>query len=259
MTGQKEKIDLILSRLHDKGLFNGNVLVATNGKILLKKSYGVADFRDQTPLQLQSVFRIASVSKQFTAMAVMILRQEGKLLYDDPLRKFFPDFPYPSVQIRHLLSHTSGLPDYISQFYTHTPEMMTYASNQNVVDWIMGDQPPLHFPPGSQWAYSNTNYVLLAELVAKLSRHAFPDFLRAHIFDPLEMENTFLFKYSEALNVPHRVYGFYPDNQTLYDDNFLNKILGDGGDIFQPGRSVSLGSGPVYKPAPGTGSFTGGI
>ena len=210
-----KKLTLIFDRLHQKGLFNGNVLVSMQGKILFKKNYGFADFRNNKKLTDDSSFRIASLNMQFTAMAILILAEKKKLKLEDTLQKFYPGLNYPPITIHQLLTHTSGL--------------FTYANNQNVISWILNDSPSLEFLPGTSWGYSNTGYVFLAEIIEKITKRSFSEFLDKNIFQPLDMKNTFLMDYALEKKIPNKVYGFYSDNITLNDDNFLDRIYGNGG------------------------------
>ena len=114
-----EKFDEILNRSHNNREFNGNVLIVEDGKVIYKKAIGYAEFQNRTPLTINSQFRLASVSKQFTAMAIAILCEQKKINYDDDIRKYLPQLPYKDIRIRHLLHHTSGLPDYMGLFETH--------------------------------------------------------------------------------------------------------------------------------------------
>ncbi len=226
---KQAKIDLVLSQVQKKKLFNGNVLILEKGTTLLKKSYGLADLRNNTPLTAQSTFRIGAISKSFTAMAVLILVQKNKLSLEDSLYKFYPAVPYPNITIRQLLTHTSGIPDYLSYFYTQSNELMTYARNRNVIAWLENEQVDSNFLPATAWEYSYTNYVLLAGIVEKISQQPFRQFLAKMICEPLGLKNTFLPKYYEDFKHPNKVVGFQNDQKTLFDDNFLNKIYGSNG------------------------------
>lgn len=226
-----EKIDLILSHLRDKQQFNGNVLVAEQGKVILKKSYGFSDFRKKTALDTSTVFRIGSITKQFTATLILMLQEIGKLNVQDTLPRFFPGIAYKKVTIHHLLTHTSGIPDYLTYFYAdRTPfEMMTYASNRNIINWLQNESPPLNFKPGDKWEYSNTNYILLAVIIEKIVKKSLPKVIKEFIFRPLEMKHSIIHEYTSRKEIPQRAVGFQPDNATPNDDNYLNKLYGDGG------------------------------
>lgn len=223
------RIDSLLNYLHQSRNFNGNILVAHNGLKILEKSYGYADFRNNALLTSQSTFRVSSVSKQFTAMAIMMLKESGKLSYNDTITKFFRGFPYPKITIRHLLNHTSGLPnygEYFAQVVLQSKYKFTYPSNQDILLWLINEQPKPYFKAGESWLYTNTGYVLLALIIEKVSRKSFQDYLKERIFDPLDMNNTQVFDYKAKLR--HRVYGF-KNNRKLYDDHLFNRIYGDAG------------------------------
>lgn len=228
---KREKLQLILERLYDKKLFNGIVSVQHQGKLLFEQGFGVEDFRAEKPRKItsKSCFRIASISQQFTATAIMLLVQRGKINYQAPVSQFFPEINYPQLTIQHLLTHSSGLPDYLEQFYTKHPDMFTYATNQNILNWLINQKPALDFSPGEEWAFSNTNYVLLAEIVRKVAKKTLPDFLRLEVFKPLKMQYSKIPKPHKDRPIPNRVYGFNTDQQSLNDDNFLNKVYGDKG------------------------------
>lgn len=226
---KKEKLDLIISRLHKKDIFNGVVLVIEKGNVLLKKSYGYADFRNQTKLTENSAFRICSITKQFTTTALLTLFEKGKCKLDDKVQAYLTQFPFENITIRHLLTHTSGLPDYIDAFYNTQGQISTYANNQNVISWVLNDTLKTKFVAGTNWDYSNTNYVLLAELIKNISGKPFAQYVEETILKPLEMTNTVIPDYFADKPIPNRVIGFSNDKETLADESFLDKIQGDGG------------------------------
>ncbi|GAB4396668.1 MAG: hypothetical protein OHK0053_11200 [Microscillaceae bacterium] len=226
---KKAKIDLILNRLQEKGLFNGNALVMDNGQILLHQAYGFADFRDSTRLDTQTVFSLGGISASFTAMAILTLVQKKRLRLSDTLGQYFPRLPYPSLRVQQLLSHTSGLPDYVSYFYTASPEMMTFARLQNVLAWLENEKPIPDFAPGTDWAYSATNYVLLAALVEKIAKTSFPKYLQKAVLKPLGLRRTFLPDFSQKRTFPNQAIGFQADRKTLFHQNFLDRIYGEQG------------------------------
>ena len=221
--------DTLLKHLHKYKNFNGNVLVVHNGLKILQKSYGYADLRTKTILTSKSNFRIGALSKQFTAMAIMMLKESGKIAYDDTVGKFFRGFPYPDITIRHLLNHTSGLPnygEYFAKVVLTSKYKFTSPSNQDVLLWLINEKPKLYFKTGESWLYTNTGYVLLAMIVEKVARMPFHRYLRDRIFYPLEMMNTMVYEKKRTTKIPHRVYGFRAKNR-LYDDHLFDKISGD--------------------------------
>lgn len=229
---KKERITNILGFAKKHKIFNGSVLVKDEGKILLKEHYGVENFKIKKiePINQKSRYRICSISKQFTAMAIMLLAERGELSYEDDIRKYIHQLSdYEGITIKHLLTHTSGLPDYITHFYSISDKMTTYASNQDILNWLTENFPKLHFSSGTKWEYSNTGYVLLAFVIENISGQSYEEFLQDNIFKKLNMKNCILPKYQNTDKFSNKVIGFKFDNKTLDDDNFLNYIYGDGG------------------------------
>lgn len=187
---KKRTIEQLVREAHEKGAFTGSWLYAEHGEIVSKGAVGWADVNDTLPLQEDFVFDLASVSKQFTAAAVMLLRRRGLLELDDEITKFFPEIPYRGVTIRHLLHHTGGLPDYMDWVDKLCREEHKIPGNAVIVRFLCESGVPAEFAPGEQWAYSNTGYCLLAQLVEKLSGVPFEDFLQKYVFEPAGMTST---------------------------------------------------------------------
>ena len=222
-----ELIDRLLGTLDEKGKFNGVVLVSEHSKVIYKKGFGYADYEEKKPNRVESCFRLGSVTKQFTAMAIMILSDRGKLSYEDDIRKYLPTLPYKGVTIRHLLVHTSGLPDYMVLFKDKwDKEKLAYK--EDVLRLLAEYHPPVDFAPGEKWEYSNTGYSLLACIVEKASGETFEEFMQKNIFEPLEMQNTVLATGQKDQPIKNRVYGYNSKFENT-DYHYLNGILGDGG------------------------------
>jgi CubicO group peptidase (beta-lactamase class C family) len=168
--------------------FSGVVLVAEKGEPVYHKAFGYSDYTKQKPLQVTDVFEMASVSKQFTAMIIMMLQEKGELNYDDLIEKYL-DIPYKGITIRHLLTHTSGLPDYQEIMDTHWDKSKV-AGNPDILLYLNKYAPPKLFEPGTQYNYSNTGYVLLASIAEKASGKDFIKLSRKWIFKPLKMKST---------------------------------------------------------------------
>ncbi|MEL7530113.1 MAG: serine hydrolase domain-containing protein [Bacteroidota bacterium] len=183
-----DKLDSLFEELHQRQAFNGNVIVARSGEIVYQGSFGYADVAQTQPLNDSSVFELASVSKQFTAMGIMLLEGQDQLDYDDPVAEYIEDFPYPEITIRYLLQQRSGLVDYLSFAEDWDPAQI--ASNADVLAYYRTKQPALRFPAGSQFKYANINYVLLAEIIKNVSQQTYEAFLHAQIFEPLQMSQT---------------------------------------------------------------------
>ncbi|SFC34483.1 serine hydrolase domain-containing protein [Spirosoma endophyticum] len=169
--------------------FSGVVLIADKGKPVYDKAFGYKNFETREHMTTASVFELASISKQFTAMTIMMLKQEGKLSYDDLIEKYLPGLPYPGITIRHLLNHTSGLPDYQDVMDKHWDKTKV-ANNADNIAYLIQYHPPKLAEPGAKYAYSNTGYMLLASITEKVSGQDFIDFCRARIFKPLNMTHT---------------------------------------------------------------------
>lgn len=197
-----KRLDSLFSEMNRYDEFNGNVLIAAGSNILLRKCYGWQDRPGRRPLRTGSVFNLASVSKQFTAAAVMLLVKQGLLSINDPLAKYIPELAYlQGVTISHLLHHTSGLPDYTQLFEKDWPAD-SIVDNNLAIREIQRRQPAAVFPPGTKWQYSNTGYLLLASVVERVSGIPFDRFLRERIFRPLQMDHTdLLFVHARKLNV----------------------------------------------------------
>ena len=204
------------------------VLVMKKGNVHFEKTYGVHHLEKQNSITSTSNFRMASVSKQFTATAIMILMDEGKLSPETQLSEVFPDFPNygKQITIRQLLQHTSGLPDYTPYF----PRDLNFQlRDMNILEMVYRTD-SLDFQSGSKWEYSNTAYVLLGMIVEKVSDIPFYKFVENRILIPLGMVNSCF--YVEGLNqIPDRVFGhvFNKDQWELRDQSIYSSLLGDGG------------------------------
>ena len=155
---KKTVMETLARKAHELGAFNGAWLYAENGEIVSKGALGWRDPKDKEPLAEDCVFDLASVSKQFTATAVLLLRREGLLDLDDEITKFFPAIPYKGVTIRHLLHHTGGLPDYENWFTKTWKEEGAIPPNAAMIRFLRESGEPAVFAPGEKWEYSNTGY-----------------------------------------------------------------------------------------------------
>ena len=205
-----------------------SVIVIQDGKVTVRRAYGMADLERRVPAAPETDYRLASVSKQFTAMAVMLLAKDGKLRYDQPVRDFLPELPprTAAVTVRHLLNHTSGLYDYEDLI----PESRTTQLNDTDVLALLASKDSVYFPAGTQYRYSNSGYVLLGIIVARVSGQSLPDFLRTRIFDPLGMRATVM-HVEGSDTVPRRAYGYSPRGGAFVqtDQSVTSATLGDGG------------------------------
>jgi CubicO group peptidase (beta-lactamase class C family) len=218
------------------------VVIIQDGQVLHKKGYGLANLKTKAAVGAQTVFRLASITKQFTATAIMMLAERGRLSYDDTLAGLLPEFSASArkITIRHLLTHTSGLPDYeklflqsgkINEDYPRASkpnEQDFEPTSRDVLDLLA--QQPLLFAPGDEWEYGNSGYVVLAQLVERISGQSFSQFLNEHIFLPLGMNSSFLYDWTQA-EAPHQAtsYALEEDGYQAIEYTPLNRIYGQDG------------------------------
>ncbi|MCF8232792.1 MAG: beta-lactamase family protein [Bacteroidales bacterium] len=203
-----EKLDSLMQVYKNRFSFHGNVLVSYRGMLTYSKAFGTADFKTGAPLKTDSKFQLASVSKQFTAFAVMMLEDKGALSYNDTLQNIIPRFPYGRVTIEQLLHHTAGMPNYM-WLLEHKWKQGKKAYNDDIIHLMNKHNTNLYFRPGYRYDYSNTGYAVLARVVEKISGQRFADFMKEHIFEPLEMNNTFIYSNALDRNYPDRLRGYY--------------------------------------------------
>ncbi|HXE35488.1 MAG TPA: serine hydrolase domain-containing protein [Verrucomicrobiae bacterium] len=213
------------------------VLVRKNGRTLLEKGYGVRDLRGGARIDPQTNFRLASFTKQFTAMAIMLLVHDGKLRYDQALTEVFPDFPAygKKITVRNLLNHTGGLPDYEDLMDAQekikgplwSPE---HQIQDDEVLALLEKEAKGRFAPGTSWSYSNSGYVVLGLIVARASGQSYGGFLQARIFAPLHMDHTIVYQKGKN-EVTNRAFGHSKEGDTLKetDQSSTSATLGDGG------------------------------
>lgn len=221
-----------LGALHKNGTFNGTVLIATDGNIRFEQHYGCADLNGRIPLSANSSFSLASVSKPFTALGILILAQTGRLALDDKLVQHVPELSaYGAITLRHLLHHTSGIPDHVELADEQWNER-SLLTMPDVIALFVQHRPRAYFAPGEQFEYSNTGYALLGEVIARASGAPYPAFMAEAIFKPLGMNDTAAFNLSiKECPLRSRVFGMRRSFGRLVasDLNFLDGIFGDGG------------------------------
>jgi len=204
--------------------------VATDGKAVLAKAYGMADLEHDVKNTPDTIFEAGSVSKQFTAAAMLLLAREGKLSLDDPVKKYVPELPQyeTPLTIRHMLNHTSGLRDWGSvaaiSGWPRTTRVHTHA---HVLD-IVSRQKSLNFPSGTRWSYSNTGFNLAAVIVSRVSGMSFPDFTRTRIFEPLGMKDT-SWRDDHTRVVKRRAVAYDETKDGFHTDMPFEQVYGNGG------------------------------
>ena len=206
------------------GRFSGSVLVAKDGAPLLREGFGAADREWDIPNAPDTKFRLGSLTKQFTATAILQLAEAGKLSVDDPVSKFYADAPaaWSKITIKHLLSHTSGIPSYtgIPNFFSKGASKLPLKPEEIVK---LTQDKPLEFEPGAKYAYDNTGYVLLGVVIEKVSGQTYADYLSQHIFQPLGMKNTGYDVSGEIL--AKRASGYEPGKGGWRNADYLDMTL----------------------------------
>lgn len=199
------KMDEVIRAYMANDQFMGTVLVSKHGKVVFDKAYGYADLEWRTPMTTDAKLRIGSMTKQFTAAAILLLEERGKLKTEDLIKTYLPDAPvsWEKITIHDLLTHTSGLPNYTAQ--PGFQALSKQAATPKEVLALFRDK-PLEFAPDSSWAYSNSNYFLLGLVIEKASGQAYADFLKANLLAPLHMDATGYDINAEVL--PHRALGY---------------------------------------------------
>jgi len=210
------RLDAYAEKLYKRRGFNGSIVIGRDGYMVYKKHVGYSNLTFRTlPINDTSKFQLASLSKQFTAAAVMLLYQQKMLQYDDPVTKYIDDFPYKKVTIRHLLHHTSGVPNYMwlaeRKWKKKTPpdngEMIKMMSRYNLIP---------HFQAGTRYRYSNTGYMILVDIVERISQQPFDAFMDDYFFTNLGMINTYARSFSDNPIHHHRKDSRYPGELTGY-------------------------------------------
>jgi CubicO group peptidase (beta-lactamase class C family) len=222
------KIEDIFRRKRNAG-FNGNVLIVQKGKILYQNSFGFAHLKAKDTLTADSRFQLASLSKPFTAVAVLKLIQEGRVSLDDSVQRFFPDFPYHGVKVDMLLSHRSGLHNYIFSFNDSVRHGKKYPDNLDILDWYAKavPTPQPYNRPGRSFNYCNTNYCVLAAIVEKVTGDSFGKYLNSQIFTPLGMQNTYLVTDTTIAATKNRTDGHQYGRKLEKD--YYDEVVGDQG------------------------------
>jgi N-acyl-D-aspartate/D-glutamate deacylase len=221
-----QQVDEIFAPLFVAKQPGAAVMIILDGKILHEGLYGLADLDKATPITSKTNFRLASVSKQFAAMAIMILAEDGRLSYDDPISQYVPELAaYPAATIRHLLQHTGGLPDYYDLIDTSND----IPTNDDAASFL-GDMANPEFAPGERYEYSNSGYDMLGPIVEAAAGMPFVDFVRERIFSPLNMGNSLVHDHTFP-EIPNRAIGYDPVKDGFEPNDFdpLNGIVGSGG------------------------------
>ncbi|HET6633260.1 MAG TPA: serine hydrolase domain-containing protein [Rhodanobacteraceae bacterium] len=223
-----DEVDALMSR-YSGDVPGASLLVIKDGKPRIRRGYGYADLERQVRATPATNYRLASLTKQFTAAAILLLAQDGTLQLDDPLRQWIPELPASDagITLYHLLTHTSGLVDYEDLIPAGTTSQISDAD----VLRMIASQHRLYFAPGSDYRYSNGGYVLLGLIIERASGMTLPAFLQKRIFAPLGMHDTLLYEHHRGPQVPHRAFGYseVDGHWTRTDQSITSATRGDGG------------------------------
>ncbi|MGF7040383.1 serine hydrolase domain-containing protein [Mucilaginibacter lappiensis] len=247
-----KKIDEVMKELHRTRGFNGNVLVAKKGKIIYENAIGWADYLHRDSLKLGSQFELASVTKTMTSTAILMLMERGKLTLDDNVKKFFPDFPYEGITIRLLLTHRSGMMNYVyfidDIYRSQHLNQRKGLTNADAMKMIAEYKPHPFNVPNKRFLYNNSNFMVLGAIIEKVSGMSYAQFMKQNVFIPASMMHTNVYSKAVYDKIPVDVVG-HDRGQWRYSvaQNFLDGPVGDKGvystiaDLFLFDRALRAG------------------
>ena len=220
--GQSEIADQLLSEKYAADKPGAVALIAQNGEVLFNKAYGLANLELGVPMNTSNVFKIGSITKQFTAVSILMLMEQGKLALTDDITKYIADYPTHGheITIHHLLNHTSGIKSYTSMPSFKT-EARTDMSPQELIDVFKNE--PIDFEPGEQWSYNNSAYIILGHIIEVASGLSYAEYVEQHIFKPLGMNNSYYGSHSKI--IPNRASGYQPDENGYRNADYLSMTL----------------------------------
>jgi CubicO group peptidase (beta-lactamase class C family) len=214
-------------------IFNGGILVAKNGEVVYEKYRGLIDLRKPDSITASTPLHLASTSKTFMSIAILRLVQEKKLSLTDTITRYFPEIPFPGITVAMLLSHRSGLPNYLYFMEKGGWDKTIFATNEDVYRVLCRDKPAGGFPANTHFSYSNTNFVLLAMLVEKITGQTYPDYMQQKFFRPLQMNDTYVFTLKDTSTATRS----FTTGGKLWDYDFLDGTYGDK-NIFSTPRDL---------------------
>jgi len=226
VSAQFKEAPIIQNYLEDKFESDApgiSVLIAQKNTIVFQQGYGLADLDHKTPIIPQSVFRLGSVSKQFTAISILQLVEKNKLSLDDEIQKFIPDYPNDGygIQIKHLLSHTSGIPDYLQMDHPDPFVLRRDFTPKEIIDFFK--EQPLEFDPGTQFSYSNSGYIILGYIIEKISGKSYAQYVNDYLFTPSQMNNSYYETYQTIM--PNKARGYSKEDNEYINSEFFNMSI----------------------------------
>ncbi|MDR1792629.1 MAG: beta-lactamase family protein [Bacteroidales bacterium] len=223
-----QRLDSVFLSMVKENHFNGCILIAQGSSILYSNCTGYADFQSKKRINSLTRFELASVSKQFTAIAILQLFEQGKLKLTDSVQQYIPTFPYSGVSISQLLCHRSGVPDYFKFADKFQENKDFLIDNDSLERMLEAHFQPLTFPSGTSFNYSNTGYATLALIVEKISGQSFPEYVKRFIFEPAGMKNTCFYDQKAYMDGKNFAFGHKKDKK-VYQKDYLSGIFGDKG------------------------------
>ena len=230
-TALSESIETFFQTRYEQRQFYGNVLFAQKGKILYQGHFGYENFKTKTPLKDESIFQLASLSKPFTAYGMMLLVEKGQVNLHDNVKKYLPGFPYDNITVEMLLTHRSGLCNYMYFADENWPDRFrTPIHNDDVLRLFRQNIPLFYYPPDVRYDYSNTGYMLAASVIEKVSGQSFETYMQENVFGPIGMKNTRVYKKkkNKIRKLKNEVIG-YTAKFKAHEDTYLNGVVGDKG------------------------------
>lgn len=247
-----QQIDAFMKHLHQVSGFNGNVLVAQKGKIIYQNAFGWANYPHMDSLTLNSQFELASISKTMTATAILQLVERGRLKLNQDVRDFYPNFPYPGVTVRMLLTHRSGLPNYVYSiddvFRKEHRDQKKGVTNAQMMDLLAQYKPARYNAPDKGYHYNNSNFMVLGSIIEKAAHMPYADYMMQNVFKPAGMKHTNVYSKATYDKIPTKVMG-HDRNSWKYSvaQNYLDGPVGDKGiystvgDLFLFDRALRAG------------------
>jgi len=218
-----------VQNLHKKYGFNGNMLVAKDNKILYEKAIGWADYLHRDSLKISSEFELASITKTFTSVAILQLVEQGKIKLTDNVKKFFPNFPYEGITVKLLLSHRSGMMNYVYFTDGIWKEKRKPMSNMDVMDLIAQYKPARYIAPDVKFHYNNSNFMVLGSIIEKVTGKKYADYMMENVFKPAGMKHTHVYSTTVYKKIPVDVVGHDRTFKYSVVQNFLDGPVGDKG------------------------------
>lgn len=212
---------------HRQGL-NGLAMVTRNDTIIYRDVFGYQNYESKDSFRINTAMQLASVSKQFTGVAVLQLVEKNQIKLTDSIQCYFPDFPYTGITVHNLLTHRSGLPNYMYFLEEYCSDKMKPVSNLELVKLMTTNKPDAYANPNSRYQYSNTGYALLAAIVEKVTGLSFEDYMEIYVFRPAGMNNTWVYNKARDPFIKNRAWGYTP-GWVRYADDYMNGITGDKG------------------------------